>query len=409
MTNFASIKKLIIGLAVIGICLANGYDNDADSNDNDNKHHHVAKPDPVWDNDAGYQEYRKGGNYLALQFHLYDLNGTPIYNAHNGEILNGPDGKPIKNYKGEVVYVPKGFEKLWDNNGNPKYGPKTGAVLYGPHCVPLLDCWGRIIYGPCYRPVKPNTPNPHYNPNPTPVPLPPLPIAPKVDVPYVREREFPKYKPSQIRDPNPIVVVVPSPVDIKRPDWVPGRDFWVPIPVIKPPKTPKLPKVVINSIPIPRGLPGYKPIIRVIQPPSRVYPPYTIPAGDCIYLYFNNGTPIYGPHFGQLLKGPKGSPLKDENGNPVWGPAGWGDLFDSYGNPKWDDKNGVPLRGPNGQPIRLSYPNGPVVYGPKRFLKEYPGDDYKGPVVVGDGIDEENDADIFEAEIEKADDNEDDE
>ena len=397
MTNFASTKKLIIGLAVIGLCLANAWEDQNDQQDNAAQHQDK-KPHPLWENDHGYQEYRDGPNYLALQFHLYDLNGTPLYNANNGEVLYGPDGKAIVNYRGEVVYVPKGFEKLWDHQGNPKYGPKTGAVLYGPNCVPLLDCWGRIIYGPCYRPQKPNTPTPQYNPNPVPVPLPPHPIAPKVDVPYVRERQLPKYNPSQIRDPNPILVVLPSPVDIKRPDWVPGRDFWVPIPIIKPPKAPKLPKVVFNSIPIPRALPGYKPIIRVIEPPKRVYPPYIIPAGDCIYLYYNNGEPIYGPHFGQLLKGPNGQPLKDENGRPVYGPSGWGNLFDNLGNPKWDDENGVPLRGPNQQPIRLYYPNGPIVYGPKRFLKEYPGDNYKGPVVVGNEL--EGDLDVINADVE---------
>lgn len=412
MTRFASMRNLAIAVAIIGVCMANAapeYD-DNDNNQANQGHHghhdhhdHHDNPDhpahhnndkipehagkPNWEDDEDYKVYKHGKFYLSNKNFLYNEDGKAIYNADNGKLLLGPDGKAIVDYKGNHVYVPKDFPHLWNQDGTPKYNAHNGAVLYGPHCVPLVDCYGRIIYGPCqYLPQKPNTPTPVYNPNPVPVPRPNHPVHPEQpNVPYVRERELPKYKPSQIRDPNPIVIKIPDPVDIKRPAWEVNKPFYVPIPVIKDPKAPKLPNIKFPPILKPIGLPGQKPIIKPIIPPKPVAVP--IPYGNCLNLFWRDGTPYYNAHNGKLVYGPN-APVKTINGEDVYGPVSWPDLYKN-GKPLFNENNGLPVLGPDQQPIRLAYPYGAIVYGPKVFYKPYPDDDYKGPIVVGDAFDNE--------------------
>lgn len=382
MTRFASMKNLVIALVVIGVCMSTSVD-PIEYEEKRPPHHDP----PAYENDEDYKIYKKGRFYLSNKNYLYDENGNAKYNEHNGKHLIGPDGKTVVDYKGKHVYVPKDFPHLWNHDGSPKYNAHNGAVLYGPHCVPLLDCWGRIIYGPCPSlPERPPTPTPNYNPNPTPVPRPNHPVHPgQPDVPYVREREFPKYTPSQIRDPNPIIIKIPDPVNIVRPPWETNKPFHIPIAVIKDPKNPKLPILKFPPILKPIGLPGHKPVIRPIIPPKPV--PVPIPYGNCLNLYWRDGTPFYNEHNGKLIYGPN-VPVLTINGDKVYGPAGWPNLYEN-GQPVFNDQTGLPLLGPDQQPIRLAYPYGPIVYGPKVFYKPYPVDDYKGPIVVGDAYDSE--------------------
>lgn len=388
MTRFASMKKSLIAIAIIGICLASTYDDfDGDDDQGEQVQHHGGQlPEPIWENYPDYQEYRQGQYYLTAQFFLYDQNHKPLYNADNGKLLLGPDGKAITDYRGNKVYTPKDFEHLYDSHGQPKYGPKNGAVLYGPNCVPLLDCYGRCVYGPCIAIKIPPQPTPHPNPAPQPVPHPQHPNIPKWDVPYNPETPVPKPKPIPLPNPEPVPVRPPTPIQIPRPVWVPFTDYRIPIYVQPRPNLPKpfpLPK---PEIPIPRGHPGYTPKRIPIFPPNPVLIPFPVYNG-CIHLYFSNGVPIYSAQYGKKLT------VKDSQGNDVWGPSNWPSLFDNYGRPLFNDDNGLPLNGPDGQLIRVSYPNGAIVYGPKLFYKPYPGDEYKGPVVVGDGY-EEYDAEI---------------
>ena len=386
-------KKVIVGVALIAVCLSSVYD----GADDDIRPVHTSaphdKPDPVWENDGGYQEYRRGQYYLKGQFQLYDQDGKAIWNANNGKLLKGPDGKAIKNYKGEDVYTAKEQEDLYDAWGQAKWGPKTGTVYYGPNCVPLLDCWGKIVYGPCWAIQIPNQPVPHPNPNPPKVPHPNHPNVPKWDVPYNPETPVPKPNPIPLPKPEPVPVRPPTPVQIPRPVWVPFTDYRIPIYVPPRPNLPRpfpLPK---PEIPIPRRIPGYTPKPIAIVPPNPVVIPFPV-YGNCIHLYFANGRPIYSAIYGGKLRGPNGAVLRDVNGDEVYGPEKWPGLFQN-GRPVFNDDNGLPVNGPEGQPIRLFYPNGPIVYGPKLFYKPYPGDDYKGPVVVGNLYDDDDlDADV---------------
>ena len=388
-------KKVIIGVALIAVCLSTSYPADDDyKNDDHQNYNHDDVPEAKWENDGGYQEYRKGQYYLQGQFLHYDQDGKAIWNAHNGKPLKGPDGKIIKNYKGEDVYTTKDQEDLYDAWGQAKWGPKTGTVYYGPKCVPLLDCWGKIVYGPCWAIQIPNQPTPHPNPTPKPYPHPQHPNIPHWDVPYNPETPVPKPKPIPLPKPEPVPVRPPTPIQIPKPVWVPFTDYRIPIYVPPRPNLPRpfpLPK---PEIPIPRRIPGYTPKPIAIHPPHPVIIPFPV-YGNCLHLFFGNGRPIYSDIYGRKLRGPNGAVLKDVNGDDVYGPEKWPALFEN-GKPVFNDDNGLPINGPNGQAIRHHYPHGPIVYGPKLFYKPYPGDDYKGHVVVGNLYDDDD----LDAEVE---------